>query len=59
MKRQWVWSKKVYINGVGHMTKLTAMPIMFNHLESSSLEPLPMILSIELHEASAIMSIHV
>ena len=40
MEPPWEGGKKVYINGLGHMTKMAAMPIYGKNLKkSSSLEP--------------------
>ena len=36
MEPPWEGGKKVYINGLGHMTKMAAMPIYGKNLKKSS-----------------------
>ena len=38
MEPPWEGGKKVYINGLGHMTKMAAMPIYGKNLKKSSPE---------------------
>ena len=39
VERLWEWGTKVRINGLGHMTKMAAMPTYAKNLKKSSPEP--------------------